>query len=374
MDRFNSYHYGEGKTGDGQHVTFTCPTDTAIEEVQEILKNKFRDFDIPSAHQVNVGHGAYGMYSRYKIKQHKYAGGGPNDGGNWGFIEVLEIKNPPDGRCGIVIHECNSCTGAVFTEWATLTDANKAFKKNWLEEKTNVVFPLSPGFKRRVVCGLMTPWFYAVGDQELFGDFTFPEGLQNDPKYKLGQRFIIEDYSGDLILKTCLGCRHYTIKETLHPYTEHCYRIVQWDDGTFWDDKSGSIGRSIRPLRDDELWIDEAIQQFHRLLSGKSKNFTINFTDGSKFVGVLKQTSEQKDLPTAEGRYYVVVHIKGVTKAKKGWVDFKPNLVVSNLFKHITLKFKDQGKDIERIKVEDQVVTRGGKKWSGVFYSSAESS
>jgi len=261
----------------------------------------------------------------------------------------------------------------VFTEWATLEKAKSAFEKNFSESNTEEAFQKLSGFKRRVVCGLMTPWFYAVGDQELFGDFTFPEGLQNDPTYKLGQRFIIEDYSGDLILKTCLGCRHYIITETHHPYTEHNHRIVQWDDGTFWDDISGSIGKSIRPLRDDELWIDEAIQQFHRLLLGKSKAFTINFIDGSKFIGRIKPPAEHKGLLTEEGKYYIIAHLKGENEIKKGWVDFKPNRVAPNLLKYITLKGKEKGRSVERIEVKDQEVTRGGKKWSGVFYSYTES-
>ena len=108
-----------------------------------------------------VLHGAYNSYMLFEIVQHEYAGGGPEEGG-WGYVEVLEIKNPPNGRWGIVIHNRTSDKGSVFTEWETVKDARAAFAKT-IYDNTDT-YPKLPGFKRRVVCGIKLPWFYT--DQE----------------------------------------------------------------------------------------------------------------------------------------------------------------------------------------------------------------
>jgi hypothetical protein len=69
MDRFSSYQYGEGKTGIGQMVQFTCPPDVTG-EVVEFLRTSIRTIDIPTTGRVNVSHGAYGQYTRYNVVQH----------------------------------------------------------------------------------------------------------------------------------------------------------------------------------------------------------------------------------------------------------------------------------------------------------------
>ena len=66
------------------------------------------------------------------------------------------------------------------------------------------------GFKRRVVCNALTPWFYAIGDEELIGDYAFPEGFQDDPVYRLGKRFVVFDHDGVPEIKTCMGARFLT--------------------------------------------------------------------------------------------------------------------------------------------------------------------
>ncbi len=179
-DCFSSYTYSEGKTGGGQLVEFTCPPEAAA-DVKAFLQQNVRTINPPTTYKTKAGHGAYGMYSRYSIKQHRYAGGGPDEGGSWGYIEILEIKNPPDGRWGIIINECTSLQGGVFSEWETLKQARAAFTKCQSTLSTENEFPKLPGFKRRVVCGALRPWFYAIGDEELIGDYSFPDGCKTMP-------------------------------------------------------------------------------------------------------------------------------------------------------------------------------------------------
>ena len=364
-DRFSSYRYGEGRTGIGQMVEFTCPSDVA-EQVSEFLRTNIRTIDIPTTGRVNIAHGGYGQYTRYEIIQHDYAGGGPGDGGGWGYIEVLEIKNPPDRRCGIVINECTSHKGSVFTEWEILENARAAFAKCWGRHRTEEEFPKLTGFKRRVACGALTPWFYAIGDEELIGDYAFPEGLQDDAVYRFGRQFIVFDCDGIPTQKTCMGTRFVKQKREYDPYGEYQYRLVYWDDGSVWDEDS-CRSDSPRPVKEGEMWIAEAIQQFRRLLAGKSTEFTINFTDGNKFAGKLVRTNRR--VPCAEGNYFLIVRLKDKKKPLEGWVkDFKPTQKAPDIVQYVTQRYAQNGQEVEHIEVRKSKIEKGGKKWSGVYF------
>ena len=122
-----------------------------------------------------VSHGAYGSESLYEIIQHKYvAGGFPGCGG---YMELLEIKNPPHGKCGIIIHEHtsgeDSCWSG-FAEWQSLQEACDAFERWWGADNPFIQFSKMPGFLRKVNCEQQKPWFYA--DKEIMGDCVAPKG------------------------------------------------------------------------------------------------------------------------------------------------------------------------------------------------------
>lgn len=362
-DRFSSYQYGEGRTGIGQMVEFTCPPDVAV-QVGEFLRTNVRTIDIPTTGRVNVAHGGYGQHTRYDVVQHDYAGGGyPGYGG---FIEVLEIKNPPDGRWGIVINERTS-KGGVFTEWETLEHARAAFARFWGSDRTEEKFPKLPGFKRRVVCGALTPWFYAIGDEQLIGDYTFPEGLQDDAVYRFGRQFVVFDYDGVPAVKTCMGTRFVKARRREWPYEELNYRLVYWDDGSVWNEGNGR-GGSPRPVEEGEMWIVEAVQQFRQLLAGKSTEFTINFTDGNKFVGKLVRANRR--IPCVEGNYFLVVRLKGEEKPREGWVnDFKPTQGAPDIVQHIIQRYAQSGQEVECVEIKKCKIKKGGKKWLGAFFN-----
>lgn len=367
---FSSYTYSEGRTGGGQFVEFTCSCgDANIKEVKEFLRTKIRTIDIPNTGRVSIGHGAYGQYTRYRVVQHDYAGGGPNEGGAWGYTEVLEIKNPPEGRCGIVINECNNRESA-FTEWDTLENARNAFMKYRCRHDQAERFPKLLGFKRQVVCNTLTPWFYAIGDEELIGDFTFPEGFQDDPVYRFGKKFVVYDNSIPMI-KICFGSRVIKRKSDLYPYNEYYQRLVYWDDGTIWDGILGGCSNSPRPFEESEMWIGEAIQQFHQLLAGKKTDFSINFTNGNKFSGRVVMVN--KKVSCAEGAYYLVCNIKGEKKVMEGWVkDFKPTQECPDVVQYVTKRFLREGREVERIEIKKSKINKKGKKWSGVFFNPAK--
>ncbi len=122
-----------------------------------------------------VAKGGYARESRYEIIQHKYMGGGhPGCGG---YIELLEIKNPPRGKCSIVIHEhfshSDSCE-SFFAEWDTLEHAMIAYAKFAGRTDTFKRFAQMPGFLDNVICHEHTPWFYA--EEYVVGDYVPPKG------------------------------------------------------------------------------------------------------------------------------------------------------------------------------------------------------
>ena len=62
--------------------------------------------------------------SKYKLVRHKHLGD------KSGFIEMLEVRNPPAGKGRFFIHEyhARSQTSA-FSEWTTLKNALNAFEQ-----------------------------------------------------------------------------------------------------------------------------------------------------------------------------------------------------------------------------------------------------
>ncbi len=347
-------------------VEFTCSPEKR-DEIAGFLQTNVRTIDVPTTGRVSVSHGGYGRYTRYDVVQHEYAGGGPGDGGGWGYIEVLEIRNPPDGRWGIVINECTSRKGGTFTEWETLEHAQVAYKDYWGSHQTEEVFLALTGFKRRITCGALTPWFYAIGDEELIGDYAFPEGLQDDPVYRFGRQFVVDEDEGIPAVKSCMGTRFVTRRNDYHPHDTLRYRLVYWDDGSVWDEGE-SRGAQPRPLEEGEEWVTEAIREFKKFLAGRSREFTINFLDGHKFVGKLARPNSQS--PCAEGDYQLVVHLKDDKKPKEGWVNgFKPTTEEPNIVQFVTSRYAKKGEEVERIEIKKCKVKGNGKKWAGVFFS-----
>ena len=61
---------------------------------------------------------------------------------------------------------------------------------------------------------------------------------------------------------------------------------------------------------------DTSIQ---KILAGEKTEFSINFTDGNRFIGKIKLANKSH---CAEGRYELQVKIKGAKDLLKGYVDF----------------------------------------------------
>lgn len=362
--KVNSYVYGEAHTITGQLIGFTCPPEKK-ETVVMTIAESVRSIKLPTTHQSVTTHGSHGGYSRFKITQHEYAGGGPSEYGGWCFIELLEISNPPDDRHGIVIYEANSECHNTFYEWESLKHAAAAYKHHGADAKNRESFPKLPGFKRMVTCGLLSPWFYAIGEEELIGDYAFPEGLQDDPVFRFGEKFVCFEKETPII-KTCMGTRFIEGRDYYNENKIRRFRIVSWSDGSMWSEDSDENNRP-QPLIGDELWITDAMEKFKKFLTGKISHFEIDFINGQKFVGQL--TPKKLLTKSVAGDYELRVTLEGVKHPAYGWINnFVPTPETPTIIDQIKKDAAVKNREVSRIEVVKVRPEKGGKKWSGVFY------
>jgi hypothetical protein len=70
-----------------------------------------------------VGHGAYSRESPFDVVKHEYAGACDAPG----YIELLEVRDAPEGRSSFVIHSWVGGRGSVYYEWVDLERAKAAW-------------------------------------------------------------------------------------------------------------------------------------------------------------------------------------------------------------------------------------------------------
>ena len=356
-----SYTYAEGKTALGQLVNFTTHSED-VQQVKEILQI-VRGIDLPVTGRVNVPHGSYGMYTRYDITQHEYGGGGS------GYIEMLEIKNPPDGRCGKLIHHYTNDSGSDFFEFNSVENAINAWKVCWGVNDRHKKISEQEGFLREVRCGGWTPWFYAVGNQLVDGDVVFMDIDKEDVEFRFGQKYIVWDEDTLPVIKKCMGTFRSNSKDSKCKVCSHIggLLIVFWHDCTWWRSDRSWNSPKPRLVEEDQLWIFEAMNKFKELLAGNSREFSIDFQDGSKFVG--KWSPKNNKARHAEGKYYGELTLKG-GEVKKGYFDFKPTTEIPNIEAMLKRYEEKNGVEIEKSEIVKVTKSSGDKKkWSGVYSS-----
>ncbi len=111
-----------------------------------------------------VRHGSYGWESKYEIVQHQYICT-DCEAPVQGFAEVLEIKNPPLGMSGSLIHIFWDGHGSTYFEFARIGNATNAYQATRslfvAERMENVILAIvkKPGY---ISAGRTTkaPWFY----------------------------------------------------------------------------------------------------------------------------------------------------------------------------------------------------------------------
>jgi len=357
--RLSSYSYIETRTANDQLLEVRCPTEY-VDKVKEVLA---LTVSIQPAinHTTNVTHGGYGRYSRFKLDQKKYAGG------HGGYIEVLRILDAPDNRCPNVLHSMSVYHGSSFTEFKTIKDAVDAWNKYYGKLFERESLEEIPGFIRHVKCGVLDPWFYALGDQHITGDFVFPDVFNEHPQYRVGTKFIVDDKAdGCRKVKMCMGA--VTREKDSGNYwgcTGNKYRETE----IFWDDGTSSLAtNNVRILQDNKLWIDEAITKFKRLISGTCTHFEIPFVDGSKFLGRLKLCDGTSKSEPGIYVITVVVKDKNGERTVTGRQSFTPTDDCKTIYDRVKLDAEIKG--IELVRFESCVKENKrneSAKWKGVF-------
>jgi len=279
----------EIKTLGGQLLQVEC-----VSGQEELVKNLFAQLSTiwveePSTRRTIVDHGGYSGFTRYNIVQHEYIGGGNASGG--GYIELLEIKDPPTGRCGTVIHAYVSHGGHRVFEFKSLISAKRAF--NPVFDHVMYGWPEPGGVVREFVSGWLEPWFCAVGDQNLLGDFVFPDVFaEEDDFFRVGRKFVVSENGAESI-KICMGCL-LEKPELFHSYpgeAERKHRIVQWLDGTQWRESYHTSNEIPKPLEDVSPSLAANLKisfgTFGELMPDQ-KSFILSLPTGEELVGVIQ--------------------------------------------------------------------------------------
>lgn len=371
------YSHFEGLTATGQHVQFTAKSEDG-EMIREAI-GRAKSFPYPLTK--HVGQGGKASFSRYKITQHGYAGG--NDEGGGGYIELLEIHDAPDGRCRFVTYSYSYYLGGTdrnFSEWDSLEDARAAFtSRKCFSEGTRKI---CKGLKRYVDCGELTPWFYAIGDEILLGDFAVISGFEAHPVYRLGRRFLIQTKEGQSKVVTCMGSSRYSYmsERSCGADDKTFYWAIMFSDGSHIhigsDDRVGYDGvfegeeKTIMPLPEGKIWQMDVLAQFMKILSGHSLGGLIKLADGGTIS--LKYQPQGKKPPSAKGRYFLRVTLaEGGTM--EGSVDFDPkvDLCEGPVEKMMGRTPKGATSPVVKVQILNSE-TEDGKKWRGVWYDKLE--
>lgn len=274
----------EIKTVSGQLVRVTCRYDER-EMVKQWLRDNIKEVEIPGTQEISeVGHGGYGFFSRYDIKQHRYVGGGfPGCGG---YIEVLHVQNPPEKRHGVIIH-VNKNGISTFYEIEDLLKAFDLFNEN-MGKLFDGIVPENSGVIRKVVCGWFQPWFCAIGNQSLCGDYVFPDNIGiNDPIFAYLRKFIVKNYNGTKEVKTCIA---FTKMQGKSDYSDQktTQFTAWWTDGTctFWEGSNSY--HKLELLTAKDLWIQETMNEFKKMLAGEISGLCVSLNNGNKITAKVE--------------------------------------------------------------------------------------
>jgi|GEM_PF-1439711 hypothetical protein len=373
--KYRSWIYEEGTTAAGQLVSLTCAPedkDAALSALESI-----RTITAPVTRRVKcVGHGSDGQCTRFRIVQHKYAGGGHSGAGGW--IEVLEIKDPPGGRHGIVVYEYQESDGRAnsrFSCFATLEQAVAAWENcwsggsNWKNSGERIAG--QPGFIKAVDCLGLDPWFYAIANQALCGDMAVPNTGFDHPVWRPMKRYVVYPQSDAPDIATLLTVDRVTSHRD-DPYggggkKERHILVLVFDSGVQVEFDENDQNPPVRPFRGEELWIADAVDRFRSLLAGKTTKFEIPFTNG----GSVRIAYHQPKGASANraGHYKFRLKVDGKPTDTDG--DFVPTAECPTIGAWVDRDARRAGKTVLIVSCVRTGSTRDqswdSKKWSGVY-------
>jgi hypothetical protein len=268
-----------------------------------------------------------------------------------GYVEVLEVIDAPLNHARHIIHEKFVDRGRAFSEWKSGELATYAFNVTaWPITGSTGKLESLAGFIRHIHCHRLTPWFLATGTEAIIGPYVAPRGLDNDPVYRLGGRFVCFDPNDgeDPVIKTCLGCRVEKGFNVNFPFEPYEYRIVYFDDGSVW--KSNSKIRPPRELSEGELWVVHRLGHLKRLMTGGLTNISVHFLDSTTLSSRIVHSKLSSLKQPGLYRYTIVVEgEKPIFRNKK----FEPSETEPTLLHFINNQMKENGKNVLYVKIRE---------------------
>lgn len=204
-----------------------------------------------------------GQTPKFEINRHKLIRTEWAGGGEW--MEVLEVKNPPEGKKNTVVHICRLADGAkhsTFFEFTLPVYANNAFDQSYRErpKKREEMIENSIGFIRKADCGPIRPWFYATTEKIVFNDFAVPVEVHKEypnitaagrPLFAKGRRVIVIE-GRFKEAKRCIGVLW--VKKNVSEFSPDVVTVF-WEDGTastleWTGNNKSSIESEFQPFDD----------------------------------------------------------------------------------------------------------------------------
>lgn len=347
----------------GRPVTVTCPIDMA-EEVVKALASVSK-LELPVAARTTIWHGNSPVYSRYDIEQILYREY------IWGYVEILKVNDNPESRSPIILHERFRGGGRTFSYWKTLTNAQyTADQSCWPTNGTNESFKKLAGFLGLVRSDGLIPWFLAVGDEQLIGEYVFPKRHFQHPVFRPGQDFLVYDMTNPKHprpkVKRCVCCKMEKVQTPQAPLFTEEQLVIYWSDGSRTTEYSMRGNQPI-PLEEGDMWLVEAKNGLDRLLANPNDQVSIRFTDHTVF-GVKIRRAKNPSL-RREGLYGLTANVKGGELIH--WQKhFCPTERQPSILEYAIEKMEKGGHKIIWIQVREFTPVGGQKELLGdVFYS-----
>lgn len=345
----------------GQAVTITCPIEdlTTITDALALVAK----IEVTPNAKTTLWHGKSPVYSRFDIEQIYY------QEYSWGYVEILNVKDGPDDKPGVILHERLRGGGRTFSYWKTVTNAQyMADQPCWPTSGTTESFQRAVGFISLVKCDGLVPWFLAVGDEQLIGEFTFPKKHFEHPVFRPGQHFVVYDLKNPSkprpMVKMCVCCKMEKVFPQAPDFTEY-QTVIYWHDGT----RSTEYAmRDLPPIPFDEkdLWLVQAQAGLGNLVVTPNTEIVVSFTDGTAFYGKIRNANHP--LLKQAGLYGLTAKVKGQELPEHWQKKFEPSTERPTILDYAVFRLKNKGLDPIWIQVREVTPPNGERRILGGIY------
>lgn len=218
-------------------------------------------------------HGGYPTTTCFTIITHAYAGS------TSGYVEVLEIKNPPVSKIPFIVHIYEQGK-SLFYEFNSVDDAKK-YASTFISLSTIGYYDATKKlWKRRIDCHELEPWFYAKQLGSIVYDFVIPE------TYSINDKYFTKDASFIIFQDKYVSC-----KKVLAVCSEENTVSIYWNDATHTSiSKAGHM--EVIPYTHPE-WKGELLRKWWHLINGTERYFRFVSKELGEFEMEIEDTSKE---------------------------------------------------------------------------------